>query len=168
MDKYNGESQQTSNSNQWFLESRPGEDYRRCIWYVNFSSQKDKERNSFITTNERPIPFSSGTKWRCDSRDRKEVVIQELCGNECLDFLMPVQTRSPDQVSNNINSLKRSNVAMQELPSLLELVDTVKNNRRFHEFHSKHQWLIDQENKEYFNDAYGSLTLIHCLYIIRK
>src|SRR5204862_2687616 len=123
MDNYNDESQQTSNSNQCFLESRPGEDYQRCIWCVNFSSQRDKEKNSFIPTNERPIPFSSGTKWRCDFKDRK-VAIRELCGDECLDFLMPVQNRSSNQDLINIDSVKRSsNVAMPKLRSLLELVD---------------------------------------------
>ena len=44
---------------------------------------------------------------------------------------------------------------MQELPSLSELVDAIKNKRGYREFQPKHEWLIDQENKEYFNDAYG-------------
>jgi len=153
MDNYDGESQQTSNSNQRFLESRPGENYKRCIWCVSFSSQKDKGRSSFIPTKHRPIPFSSG-RWRCDFNYSK-VGIRELCGDECLDFLMPVQNGSSNQDSNNIDSDKRSNVAMRELRSLS---DAVRNNCKFHEFDEsqlKYKWIIDEENKEYFSDAYG-------------
>jgi hypothetical protein len=60
---------------------------------------------------------------------------------------------------NNINSVKwRSNAAMSKLQSLSELVDAVRNNcgfQLFNESQLKYKWLIDQENKEYFSDAYG-------------
>ncbi|CAG8450859.1 6011_t:CDS:1 [Funneliformis caledonium] len=142
------QSQNSSNSNQCFLEIKPGEDYQRCIWCINFRSLKDKEKHSFTPTKERSTPSSSETKWRCDFKDRR-VGIRELCGDECLDFLIPVQTSFPNQVSY---SVKRSNVAVRKLQGLS---DAVKNDRRFHELQLKHQWLIDQENKEYFSDAYG-------------
>ncbi|CAI2182179.1 11512_t:CDS:2 [Funneliformis geosporum] len=118
VDNYNRQSQKSSNNDQCLLEGvKPGKNYRRCVWCIR-------------------------TKWGSDSKDRK-VGIQELCGDECLDFFMPDQTRSPNQVPNDINSIERNNVAMCELPSLLELVDATKNK------------LIDLENKEYFNDEYG-------------
>jgi hypothetical protein len=153
MDNYNSEqSQSLSNNNQRFLEIKPGEDYQRCIWCISYVSHKGKE--SFITTKERPTPSSSGSKWRCNFKDRR-VGIRELRGDECLDFLMPAQTRSPNQVSNDKNPLERNNATMQKLPSLSELVDTTKNKRGYHELQPKHESLIDQENKEYFNDEYG-------------
>ncbi|RIA82494.1 hypothetical protein C1645_862497 [Glomus cerebriforme] len=156
MNNYDGESKQTSNSNQRFLKSRPGENYKHCIWCVSFSSQKDKGRSSFILTKHRPIPFSS-ERWSYNFNYSK-VGIRELCGDECLDFLMPVQNRSSNQDLNNIDSDKRSNVTMRELRSLSELVDAVRNNCKFHEFDEsqlKYKWIIDEENKEYFSDAYG-------------
>jgi hypothetical protein len=155
MDNYNSESQQMSSSNQCFLESRPGEYYQRCIWCVNFSSQKDKGRSSFIPTNERPIPFSSGTKWSCDSNKTK-VGVRELCGDECLDNVMSIQNRSSNQDSNNVNLVRKSNASMRKLQSLSELVNAVKNNCKFQKFQNrKHEWIIHQENRKYFSDAYG-------------
>jgi hypothetical protein len=71
---------------------------------------------------------------------------------------MPAQNRSSNQDSNNIDSVKRSNVAMPKLRSLSELVDAVRNNRGFQSFNEsqlKYGWIIDKENKEYFHDAYG-------------
>ncbi|RIA83418.1 hypothetical protein C1645_743067 [Glomus cerebriforme] len=166
MDNYDGEPQQTSNSSQCFLESKPGEDYQRCVWCVNFSSQRDKERNGFILTNDRPIPFSSGIKWRSDFKDRK-VGIWKLRGNECMDFLVPTQNRSSNQDSNNIDSVKSSNIAMPKLQNLSELVDAVRNNCEFNPFNEsqlKYEFVIDQENKDYFSDAYG-ITNINPLFI---
>jgi len=53
---------------------------------------------------------------------------------------------------------------MQKLPSYSELVDTLKNDREFHEFHEPTDGrLIDQENKDYFNETYG-VTNIHPLF----
>lgn len=155
MNNYNSkQSQKLSNNNQCYLKIKPGEDDKRCIWCVNFSLQNYKKTNSFTLTKEQPTPSPTETKWKDDFKDRR-VGIWELCGNECLDFLMPVQSRSSNQVLNNINSVKRSNVAMRELQGLSELVDIIKNDCRFCEFQPKHEWLIDQENKEFFSDAYG-------------
>jgi hypothetical protein len=64
---------------------------------------------------------------------------------------MSAQTGYPNKVSNDINSLRKNNIAMRELP----LVEETKKNRGFCELQPEHEWLIDQENKEYFNDAYG-------------
>jgi hypothetical protein len=165
MDNYNDESQQTSSINQCFLKSKPEEDYQRCIWCVNFSSPKAKGRNSFIPTKHRPIPFSLGTKWSYNSNETR-VVIWELCGDECLDNVMLIQNSS-NQDSNNIDSVKKSNTAMQKLPSMSELVDAVKINHDFYEFQEsqfKYEFILDQENREYFSDAYG-ITYINPLLV---
>ncbi|RIA95723.1 hypothetical protein C1645_816311 [Glomus cerebriforme] len=134
MDNYDGESQQTSNSNQCFLESRPGEDYQCCIWCVNFSSQRDKGRNSFIPTKHRPIPSSSGTKWRCDFKDRS-------VGNSGI-----VRRRMPGLPYASSEQIFQSRLEQYRF-----------SQKEFHEFHDqlKYEWIIDQENKEYFSDAYG-------------
>ena len=56
-------------------------------------------------------------------------------------------------------------VTMQKLPSYSELVDTLKNDREFHEFHEPTDGrLVDQENREYFNETYG-ITNIHPLFV---
>jgi hypothetical protein len=91
-----------------------------------------------------------------------------LHGDECLDFLIPVQNKSSNQDSNNINSAKwKSNVAMPKLQSLSELVNAARNNCEFQLFNEsqlKYKCLIDQKNKEYFSDAYG-ITNINPLLI---
>ncbi|PKB99535.1 hypothetical protein RhiirA5_461510 [Rhizophagus irregularis] len=112
---------------------------------------------SWKSNQEKIIAVAFGvarTKWRCDSKDIK-VGIRELCGDGCLDIVMSAQTGYPNKVSNDINSLRKNNIAMQELPSLSVLVEETKKNRGFCELQPEHEWLIDQENKEYFNDAYG-------------
>ena len=54
---------------------------------------------------------------------------------------------------------------MQKLQSYSELVDTLKNDRKFREFHGPtDELLIDQENREYFNETYG-ITYIHPLLV---
>ena len=63
----------------------------------------------------------------------------------------PISQSSLEQ----INSLKRDKIAIQKLPGLSGLVDAIKNDRGYHEFQHKYEWLIDQENKEYFSDEYG-------------
>ena len=50
---------------------------------------------------------------------------------------------------------------MQKLQSYSELVDKLKNDREYREFHEPtDKGLIDQENREYFNKTYG-ITSIH-------
>ncbi|GBB92610.1 hypothetical protein RclHR1_20300003 [Rhizophagus clarus] len=155
IDNYNSErSQLSSNITQCFLKIKQGEDHQHCIWCINYASQRYKEKNNFFTTRERLTLSFLETKWRCNFKDRR-VRIWELCGDECLDFLMLAQSKSPNQFSNNIYSVEISNTDMQKLQDLSELIDTVKNDRRFHEFQPKNEWLTDQENKEYFSDAYG-------------
>lgn len=42
---------------------------------------------------------------------------------------------------------------MHELPSLSRLVETIKDNHKYHEFHEhKDKWLLDQK---YFKDTFG-------------
>ena len=54
---------------------------------------------------------------------------------------------------------------MQKLQSYSELVDRLKNDREFREFHEPtDKGLIDQENREYFNKTYG-ITSIHPLLV---
>src|ERR1043165_2686644 len=73
VDNYNRQSQKSFNNDQCLLEEvEPGKNYRHCIWCINFSSyQEQKERISFNPKKKRPTPFSSETKWRSDSKDRK-------------------------------------------------------------------------------------------------
>ena len=168
MDKNNGTQSQTlSNNDQCLLEakSESGKDYWRCLWCIDFRQQTGKkDRIDFSSTNERPISSSSGPEWESGSISRK-LGVRELRGDECLDFFMSDQSGSPNKVSNHINSFRRSNVAMQELPSMSELVSTIKNKRDFREFYKpKDKWLIDQENKEYFRETYG-ITNIHPLFV---
>ncbi|CAB4416910.1 unnamed protein product [Rhizophagus irregularis] len=76
---------------------------------------------------------------------------------------------SGDQISKSsleqYQHTKRNKGTMQKLQSYSELVDALKNDREFHEFHkSTDEWLIDQENKEYFKKTYG-ITNIHPLFV---
>ena len=49
---------------------------------------------------------------------------------------------------------------MRELQSYSELVDRLKNDREFREFHEPtDKGLIDQENREYFNKTYGIINI---------
>jgi hypothetical protein len=155
VDNNNRRSQKSSNNDQCLLEVEPGKNYSRCVWCSDFSSHRgEKETISFNPKRGRPTSVSSGNKWKCDSKQIK-VGIRELCGNECLDIFMSVQTRYPNKVSNDINSLEKHNTAMRELPRLSGLVEATKNNCGYRELQPEHEWLIDQENKEYFYDAYG-------------
>ncbi|PKC15802.1 hypothetical protein RhiirA5_407796 [Rhizophagus irregularis] len=134
---------------------------------VNFGSTS----SIFDNVNLHAKPMDSSTNgmdtrrvWKCDSENRA-LGVRELLGDECLDLFMPVETRSPNQVSNNISIQKRNKGTMQKLQSYSELVDALKNDREFHEFHkSTDEWLIDQENKEYFKKTYG-ITNIHPLFV---
>jgi len=115
MDNYNGtQSQKATIHSQRFLESKPEKYYQPCLWCISYSHQR--ERQGIIVQNpakERQIPSSSGQVWECDSETRA-LGVRELCGNECLDLFMPVETRSPNQVSNNKSTLKKNNGAMQK------------------------------------------------------
>src|SRR5436190_6757705 len=103
----------------------------------------------YTPERERPLPSSSGSVWKGDSYTRR-LGVRELLGDECLDLFMPMDTRSGGQVSNNISTQKKNNGTMQKLQSYSELVDTLKNDCEFHEFHGPtDEWLIDQENREY-------------------
>ncbi len=78
---------------------------------------------------------------------------------------MPVNVRSGNQVSNNISIEKNNNGTVQKLQSYSELVKKLKNNHEFHEFcKSTDEWLIDQENSEFFDKIYG-ITHIHPLLV---
>ncbi|RIA95264.1 hypothetical protein C1645_734230 [Glomus cerebriforme] len=153
MDNYNRQLQKFFNNNQCLLEIELRKNYRRCIWCVSFSLHRAKKEDFCCNqSNERLIPFFSEPEWKCDPILRN-VNIQELRGDECLDHFMSVQTRSPNQVSNSIYSERRNSVAMQELSSLPELFESIKNDHEYREFHKdKDKWLIDQE---YFSDTYG-------------
>ncbi|PKK65121.1 hypothetical protein RhiirC2_786594 [Rhizophagus irregularis] len=97
----------------------------------------------------------------CINYNLQALGVRELLGDECLDLFMPVETRSPNQVSNNISIQKRNKGTMQKLQSYSELVDALKNDREFHEFHKfTDEWLIDQENKEYFKKTYGITNIL--------
>jgi hypothetical protein len=158
-------SHQATIHSQRFLESKPEKYYQPCIWCISYSHQL--ERQGIIVQNparERQIPSSSGPVWECDSETRR-LDVRKLLGNECLDLFMPVDTRSPNHVSNNNNTFKRNKGTMQKLQSYSELVDRLKNDREFREFHEPtDKGLIDQVNREYFNKTYG-ITSIHPLLV---
>ncbi|CAG8734421.1 1817_t:CDS:1, partial [Funneliformis caledonium] len=53
---------------------------------------------------------------------------------------------------------------MPKLPSLSELVDAIKNDEKFQEFHEfNDEMLIDEEYKKYFVYSFG-ITNIHPLF----
>ncbi|CAG8629844.1 3341_t:CDS:2, partial [Paraglomus brasilianum] len=136
--------------------------------HIKISLQREtKGLVDCIPTRERPIPSSSRPGWECDSNSRT-LGVRELRGNECLDFFMPVENRSPYQVSNSVinNGGIGNNEAMPKLPSLSDLVDALKNDKdNFCEFHEPtDKWIVDQEHKKYFSDTYG-ITNIHPLFV---
>jgi len=91
--------------------------------------------------------------------------VRELRGDECLDFFVPVENRSPYQVSNSVINNGGNKGAMPKLPSLSDLVDAIKNDHKLHEFHeSTEKWILDQEHKKYFRDTFG-ITNIHPLFV---
>src|SRR4051812_48888685 len=106
------------------------------------------------STKERQIPSSSRSIQKCESNTRR-LGVWELLGNECLYLFMPVDARSGNQVSNNISTEKNNNGTVQKLQSYSELVKKLKNDREFREFKSTDEWLIDQENSEFFYKTYG-------------
>ncbi|RIA86801.1 hypothetical protein C1645_807622 [Glomus cerebriforme] len=168
MDNYNGtRSQQSTTYSQRFLESKPGKYYQPCIWCIGYSSRLGKqERIVQNPARERQIPSSSGPVWECDSETGK-VGVRELLGDECLDLFMPVETRSPNQVSNNNSIQKENNGTMQKLQSYSELVDRLKNDCEFREFHGPtDNWLIGQENREFFSKKYGITSIDPLLMIV--
>ncbi|CAB4408427.1 unnamed protein product [Rhizophagus irregularis] len=103
-----------------------------CIWCISYSHQL--ERQGIIVKNpakEQWIPSSSGPVWECDPETRR-LRVQKLLRNECLDLFMPVETRSPNHVSNNKSTIKRNNGTIRKL---------------------------HQENREYFNKTYGITSI---------
>ncbi|GBC33393.2 uncharacterized protein OCT59_007563 [Rhizophagus irregularis] len=166
MDDCNGtQTRQSTSSNQRFLEIKPGKDHQFCIWCVSYSLQSERQAKFMCTPErERPTPSSPGSARKCYPETR-DLGVRELRGDECLDFFMLVETRSPNKDSNNISTQQRNKGTMQQLQSYPELVATLKNDRKFHDFYEHTDgWLIDQENKEHFNEKYG-ITNIHPLYV---
>ncbi|PKK61216.1 hypothetical protein RhiirC2_792143 [Rhizophagus irregularis] len=101
-------------------------------------TQSQQAVNVSWKTNQESInltPSSSGPVWECDSETRR-LGVQKLLGNECLDLIMPVETRSPNHVSNKkIQSREINNGTIRKLQSYSELVDRLKNDYKFREFH---------------------------------
>jgi hypothetical protein len=167
LDNYNGtNSRNEANNYKRLLEGvKTGKDYQPCIWCINYSSRLGRQKQ--IVQNpikERQIPSSSRSTWECDSESRR-LAVWELLGDECLDLFMPVDARSGNHVSNNISTEKKNNGIMRKLHSYAELVDKLKNDRKFREFHGPtDEWLIDQENREYFSKTY-CITYIHPLLV---
>jgi hypothetical protein len=166
MDNYIGtRSRQATIYSQHFLKSKPGKYYQPCIWCISYSPRLERqERIVQNPARERQIPSSLGPVWECDSETSK-MGVRELCGDECLDLFMPVEIRSPNQVSNN-NSIQKGNKgSMQKLQSYPELVDRLMNDCEFRKFHGPtDEWLIDQENREFFGKKYG-ITSIHPMFV---
>ena len=166
MDNHNRTSTQNeASNNKRLLEVKTGKGYQPCIWCINYSSRQGRqERIMPNPTKERQIPSSSRSTWECGSKTRS-MAVWELLGDECLDLFMSVDARSGNQVSNNISTEKNNNGTMRKLQSYSELVDKLKNDRKFREFCGPtDEWLIDQENREYFYKTYG-ITYIHPLLV---
>jgi hypothetical protein len=158
-------SQNATTYSQRFLEIKPEKYYQPCIWCINYSSQLEQQGTIVQNpTKERQIPSSLGSIWGCDAKIGK-VGVRELLGNECLDLFMPVETRSPNQVSNYNSTQQRNKGPMQKLPSYSKLVDKLKNDHKFREFcGSTDKSLIYQENREFFSKICG-ITSIHPLLV---
>jgi hypothetical protein len=166
MDNHNRTStRKEASNNKRLLEEKTGKDYQPCIWCNNYSSRQGRqERIVPNPTEERQIPSSTGLLRKCGS-DIRRLGVRELLGNECLELFMPVDARPGNQVSNNISTEKKSDGPMRQLHSYSEMVDKLKNDRKFREFCGPtDEWLIDQENSEYFDKTYG-ITCIHPLLV---
>ncbi|RIA92384.1 hypothetical protein C1645_820817 [Glomus cerebriforme] len=139
---YNGvELQKATMHSQCFLEIKSENDCQPCIWCISYNSQPKRQEMIMCTSaGERPLPSSLRSAWNGDSV-RRRLGVWKLLRDECLDFLMPVEIRSPNQVpNNNICEFRR---------------------------HTDELWLIDQENREYFDKTYG-ITYIHPLLVNRS
>jgi hypothetical protein len=150
-------SQQATIHSQHFLESN----YQPCIWCINYSNRLGRQEKIVPNpTKEQQIPSSSGSMWECDSEIAKELGVRELLGDECLDLFMSVEIRSPNQVSNNNSIQQRNKGFMRKLQSYSELVERLKNDCKFREFHGPtDKSLIDQENREFFGKKYGIISI---------
>ena len=79
--------------------------------------------------------------------------------------IIHLETRSPNKDSNNISTQQRNKGNMRKLQSYSGLVATLKNDHKFRDFYEPTDgWLVDQENKEHFNEKYG-ITNIHPLFV---
>ncbi|CAI2171456.1 12624_t:CDS:2 [Funneliformis geosporum] len=163
MDDYNRTSTRKPASNsQHLLKIKSEKGYQPCILCIDYSSRLERQER-IVPNLIKERPFSSEI-WKCGSKTRI-MGVRELLGDECLDLFMPVNTRSGNQVSNNISTQKNNNGSMQKLQSYSELVDKLKNDRKFREFCDlTDKWLIDQENREYFDKTYG-ITYIRPLLV---
>jgi hypothetical protein len=125
---------------------------------------QSEKQTKFIYTLEKEqlSPSSLESAWKCNPKIR-DLKVWELYGNECLDFFIPIEIRSSD--SNNISTQQRNKETMRKLQSYSELVATLKNDYKFRDFYEPTDgWLIDQENKEHFNEKY-SITNIYPLFV---
>ncbi|CAB4411201.1 unnamed protein product [Rhizophagus irregularis] len=123
--KHNHHTQST------FLESKTWKVLSTLHLVHQLQPSTGKTGNHCEESGKRRIPSSSGPIWECDPETRR-LRVQKLLGNECLDLFMPVETRSPNHVSNNKSTIKRNNETIRKL---------------------------HQENREYFNKTYGITSI---------
>src|SRR5581483_2746245 len=167
MDRYNRtQSLEVPSKNKRLLEIKPGKNHQRCIWCNNYGAQQESKGTVGCNpSTERPIPSSSEPGWECDFNSRGKLGVRELRGDECLDFFMPVENRSPYQVSNNNIKNGGNSGAMQKLPSLSDLVGATKRDREFREFgEPTDKWIVNQEHWKYFSDTFG-ITNIRPMFV---
>ncbi|CAB4417042.1 unnamed protein product [Rhizophagus irregularis] len=132
--------QQLISSNQHFLKIKPEKDHQFCIWCISYSLQSERQTKFIYTLEkEQSSPSSLESAWKCNPKIR-DLKVWEL-------------------------TQQKNKETMQKLQSYSELVATLKNDYKFRDFYKPTDgWLIDQENKEHFNEKY-SITNIYPLFV---
>ncbi|RGB36488.1 hypothetical protein C1646_741713 [Rhizophagus diaphanus] len=139
MDGNNGTpSLEAPRNNKCLLEIKPGKNYQRCIWCINYGAQQE----------------SKGT----DGSVIPTLVEYWEFGNcaEMNAWTFLCQWRTDHGGDSG---------AMHKLPSLSDLVGATKCDREFREFRElTDKWIVDQEHKKYFSDTFG-ITNIRPMFV---
>ncbi|CAG8680326.1 4392_t:CDS:2, partial [Racocetra persica] len=80
----------------------------------------------------------------------------ELLRNESVDCSIQVEAESSSQILHDGCMKKSSETTMPELPDLSELIDKLKNDRRFHEvINEKNKDLLHSNDLEHFHQTFN-------------
>ena len=114
MNGYNGtQSLKAPSNNKYLLKIKPGKNYQRCIWCINYGAQQElKKIVGCNSSTEQPIPSSLEPEQECNFDSSRSLEVWKLYGDECLDFFMPVKNRSPYQILNNVINNEKNSEAM--------------------------------------------------------